>query len=316
MTKVLLHICCGPCAIFPIQALRQEGYDVEGFFYNPNIHPYSEYQKRLEAVSFVCDRIGIPLIHHRYDVEDYLRKILEVRGREAQHAVCWQMRMEETARIARDKKIANFTTTLLSSPYQDIEQIKAIGQKLSRKDDLQFLVRNFRASFADSHKVAREWKLYHQVYCGCLFSEKESLDQMALKKKKGQGRSIAKKTILIVDDEGETALALEAILKRSGCSTDIAGNGEDALKKARETSFDLVFLDIYLPGMSGLETFRELKKINQKMKVCLMTGWPKGVQTHYEEHLSLLREGAEDKMLRKPFGKEEVLRAVNDIFSQ
>ncbi|MFH0877124.1 MAG: epoxyqueuosine reductase QueH [Candidatus Omnitrophota bacterium] len=176
-TSVLLHICCGPCAIYPVKALRQEGYEVAGFFYNPNIHPFSEYEKRVAAVIAASERIGLNTIHHRYDFEEMLKNMATLPDRQAQHRFCWQTRLEETARVADREGFGAFTTTLLSSPYQDIAEIARLGEKVAATYALEFLNRNFRQGFAESHQVSREWDLYHQNYCGCLYSEKESIEQ-------------------------------------------------------------------------------------------------------------------------------------------
>jgi predicted adenine nucleotide alpha hydrolase (AANH) superfamily ATPase len=174
--RVLLHICCGPCAIYPVKALREEGLEVEGFFYNPNIHPFSEYQKRYQAVIGVALRIGLNVIHHRYDFEEFLKKISALPNRDEQHRFCWRTRLEETAKIAKGEAIPAFTTTLLSSPYQDTEEIRSLGEEIAQRRGLTFLARDFRKGFAESHKISKEWQLYHQNYCGCLYSEKESIE--------------------------------------------------------------------------------------------------------------------------------------------
>lgn len=184
MKTVLLHICCGPCAISPVGVLEQQGYEVDGFFYNPNIHPFSEYKRRLEAVVGMSERLGLDVLYHRYDFEDFLRKMSAFHQRSEQHRFCWQVRLEETAKMAQAKGIGAFTTTLLSSPYQDIEQIKVLGRQSGAQYGLDFLDLDFRAVFSDSHKFSREWKLYHQNYCGCLYSEKESIEGRQKKGKK------------------------------------------------------------------------------------------------------------------------------------
>ncbi|MFH0941365.1 MAG: epoxyqueuosine reductase QueH [Candidatus Omnitrophota bacterium] len=180
--KVILHICCGPCAVYPARALIDEGFDVEGFFYNPNIHPYSEYKKRYEAVLAAAERLSLSVIYHRYDFEKFIREISCIESRGEQHMFCWRIRLEETARVAAEHGIPNFTTTLLLSPYQDIDKIKILGEELALKYGLSFLARDFRRGFAESHKVSKEWQLYHQNYCGCIYSEKEAIEQ---REKKG-----------------------------------------------------------------------------------------------------------------------------------
>jgi hypothetical protein len=181
--KALLHICCGPCAVYPARQLKDEGYEVEGFFYNPNIHPFSEYQKRYEAVVVAGERLGLNIIHHRYDFQEFLKRVACIENRVEQHRFCWRIRLEETAKVASEQGIDCFTTTLLSSPYQDIVEIAALGSAIAEKYRISFLNRNFRKGFAESHKVSKEWELYHQNYCGCLFSEKESIDEKNAKAK-------------------------------------------------------------------------------------------------------------------------------------
>lgn len=180
--KTLLHVCCGPCAIYPVQFLREQGYQVEGFFYNPNIHQFSEYKRRYQAVIDASDRLGLDTIYHRYDFEDFLRKISSLSSREEQHRFCWRVRLEETARVAKEQGMEFFTTTLLSSPYQDIREIGRLGEAIAQKEGLHFLAMDFRKGFAQSHKMSREWQLYHQNYCGCLYSEKESIEAREKKK--------------------------------------------------------------------------------------------------------------------------------------
>ena len=122
-----------------------------------------------------------------------------------------------------------------------------------------------------------------------------------------------KRVLLIVDDEEDTGLAMKAILERAGYAAEWASCGAEAIEKARHRVFDLIFLDIHLPEMSGLDIFRELKKINPRLKICIMTGWPKGVAVHIADCLAMLDEGAIDKMLRKPFSREEILDVAKEL---
>lgn len=122
-----------------------------------------------------------------------------------------------------------------------------------------------------------------------------------------------KKRILVVDDEPDTLTALSTILTRAGYDVVTVDNGAEALDKARAAFFPLVLLDIHLPQMSGLDIFRHLKAINPMIRICIMTGWPKGVDAEKEDYFALTREGAIDKMLRKPFSREEVLAVVKEL---
>ncbi len=172
--RVLLHICCGPCAIYPATFLREQGHQVSGFFYNPNIQPYDEYRRRYEALVTVSERLGLDVIHHRCDDAEFVRRVAPLEERRRQHEACWRIRLEATARAAREHGMEGFTTTLLVSPYQDIEAIGRIGREAGAEAGAVFLFDNFRRGFAESRRQAKEWRLYHQNYCGCLVSKQES----------------------------------------------------------------------------------------------------------------------------------------------
>lgn len=184
MKKVLLHICCGPCAIYPASLLRSEGFEVEGFFYNPNIHPFSEYRRRYEAVVAMSERTELGVIYHKYDFENFLKEASVLKTRDEQHRFCWRVRLDETAKAARERGIPCFTTTLLVSPYQDVAEISRLGDSAGASCGVEFLTRDFRKGFASSHQTSREWQLYHQNYCGCVYSEKESIEQRQARKQK------------------------------------------------------------------------------------------------------------------------------------
>ncbi len=156
---------------------------MEGFFYNPNIHPFSEYRKRYEALVSAGQNLELSVIYHKYDFEEFLRKVSCIEDRQKQHRFCWSIRLQETACAARNAGIENFTTTLLASPYQDIEEIKILGKEAADKYGLTFLARDFRRGFSESHKISKEWMLYHQNYCGCIYSEKESIEGREKKEK-------------------------------------------------------------------------------------------------------------------------------------
>ncbi len=119
--------------------------------------------------------------------------------------------------------------------------------------------------------------------------------------------------ILVVDDEEDVAAILRDILEKAGYESEDVTDGEAVFEKIREKKFDLIFLDIDMPRMSGLDVFKKLRKLGWSGKVCLMTGWPKGVEAHREDYLVLLEEGALDKILRKPFRKDDVIRAAQEI---
>lgn len=174
MKKVLLHICCGICASYPVEKLRNDGFQVIGFFYNPNIHPGSEYLKRLEVAKKVALVFDYQLIEGAFDQDDWL---IQVKGLETESEggkrceVCFKKRLEVTAIESRKLRCTYFTTTLSVSPHKDSKKINEIGKSL---DDRGFLAYDFKKEngFKKSMDFAKEQKLYRQNYCGCIFSQK------------------------------------------------------------------------------------------------------------------------------------------------
>jgi predicted adenine nucleotide alpha hydrolase (AANH) superfamily ATPase len=170
--KLLLHICCGPCALYPVSALREEGFDVHGFFYNPNIHPYEEYIRRRDACRDFADAEGLRMIwKDSYDLEKWLRMV--VFREDIRHFFCYQMRLEQAARYARRGKYDFFSTTLLYSKHQDHEAIKEVGESLGRRYKVSFYYRDFREGWKEGIERSKRMGLYRQQYCGCIYSERD-----------------------------------------------------------------------------------------------------------------------------------------------
>ncbi|MDP2910963.1 MAG: epoxyqueuosine reductase QueH [Candidatus Omnitrophota bacterium] len=176
--KLLLHICCGPCALYPIKELLNKKFDkITGFFYNPNIHPPSEYKRRRDALSEAVSKTGFEIIYPEYRMEEYFRKVFLNSVGEGikpspteRCSLCWELRLSETANFAKDNGFDAFTTTLLISPYQDHEKIKRIGEKIAGEKGVQFYYQDFRSGFKDGQEQAKKENLYRQKYCGCVFS--------------------------------------------------------------------------------------------------------------------------------------------------
>ena len=170
--KILLHCCCGPCATFPVKSLREEGHKIHGFFYNPNIHPFLEYQKRLEAFqNFAVQAELETIMKDEYDLEKFLRETAyreDIRCR-----FCYYLRMEEAARYARKGRFDAFSSTLLVSPFQKHGLIKQIGEEVGERYQVPFLYRDFRDGFSQGVTISKEMNLYRQPYCGCIFSERD-----------------------------------------------------------------------------------------------------------------------------------------------
>ncbi len=176
MPRILLHTCCGPCTIHPLDRLRDEGWGVHGYFYNPNIHPYQERQKRLEALQSLAEQRDLPLIvRTEYELEHFLRAVA---FREEQRCViCYSMRLEATAMLARKSGFDAFTSTLLYSRYQKHATIRSIAETAALKYSIPFFYQDFRTGWSVGQETAKGMNLYRQQYCGCIYSEKDRYDR-------------------------------------------------------------------------------------------------------------------------------------------
>ena len=170
--KVLLHSCCAPCTIYPQRTLASAGWDVVGYFYNPNIHPFTEFEARLFAVRDYYQEIGLPLvIDASYDVEGFLRRVLSASGVRCNE--CYRMRLGETAKRAREIGADSFTSTLFYSKYQDHEVLSEIAGEVADDVGVDFLYVDFRTGWDEGQRISREAGIYRQKYCGCIISEAE-----------------------------------------------------------------------------------------------------------------------------------------------
>jgi len=170
--KILLHVCCGPCTIYPLRVLREMGHDLTGYCFNPNIHPYLEYKRRAETLLAYAGEKAFPVIRAEdYGMEDFFRLVA---GHEEDRCrICYTLRLRETARLAKEGGFAGFTTTLLYSKFQNHELIREIGERLEREVNIPFFYFDFRAGWQEGVSISRELGMYRQPYCGCLYSEKD-----------------------------------------------------------------------------------------------------------------------------------------------
>jgi predicted adenine nucleotide alpha hydrolase (AANH) superfamily ATPase len=170
--SVLLHICCGICAGGAIQRLRDEGYSVTGFFYNPNIHPDVEYRKRLDAALAAGKILEIEMVVGDYDKDKWLER---VKGFESEQeggnrcSLCFRIRLEETHRKAMELGLSYIASTLSISPHKSTAVINQIGQAVGRDTFLPYDFKK-KDGFKRSSEFSRIHELYRQTYCGCLYS--------------------------------------------------------------------------------------------------------------------------------------------------
>jgi len=170
--KLLLHICCAPCSIMVVDDLRRNNIDVTGYWYNPNIHPFTEYKSRMDTLKEYSSNINLEVIYNDYyGLKKFTKEV--VSNIENRCVKCYRMRLEETARYAKENNYEAFSTTLLISPYQNHELLKEVGEQLAKEYGIKFYYKDFRPVFKEGQRLAREKGLYMQKYCGCIFSEEE-----------------------------------------------------------------------------------------------------------------------------------------------
>jgi tRNA threonylcarbamoyladenosine dehydratase len=215
--RLLFHCCCGPCSIASVESLIAEGKTPTLFWYNPNIHPLTEYRRRRDALSQFSSDQKLPLITlepqpspqgegtplepqpspqgegsplepqpspqgegsplDKYGLDLFLQSIGHETEMPGRCKICYRLRLERTAAFASEHGFDAFSTSLLISPYQQHETIQRIGGELAARYGVEFLYRDFRPLFRKGQAAARARGLYMQKYCGCIFSEKERYEK-------------------------------------------------------------------------------------------------------------------------------------------
>jgi epoxyqueuosine reductase len=174
--RLLLHICCGPCATYTVAHLRDLGFDVTGYWFDPNIHPFSEHERRRESLVKLATDVDLPVIWEPgYEMPEFLRLVAGTPHRPGRCRICYRMRLARTAHAAAAGGFDAFSTTLLISPYQDLKAMREIGEEEGAAQGVRFYFENLRKGFAEHGRLAREHGLYMQRYCGCVYSEWEGL---------------------------------------------------------------------------------------------------------------------------------------------
>ncbi len=168
-----MHVCCAPCFIAPYRTLKEEGrYEITGFWFNDNIHPYKEYRRRLDTFLEWSEREGVnTILEEAYRPEPFFRRVV---NREAERCFfCYYYRLQKVAVMARQEGYDAFSTTLLYSIYQKHDLIIRIGEEMAERIGIPFYYRDFRELWQEGITLSKEENMYRQPYCGCLYSEKE-----------------------------------------------------------------------------------------------------------------------------------------------
>jgi predicted adenine nucleotide alpha hydrolase (AANH) superfamily ATPase len=169
--SLLLHTCCAPCSTYSVAYFRGRGWDVTGLWYNPNIHPYVEYQQRRQSMESYSARVLLPMVwSEEYEMPRFLRAVADRAAKPERCAVCYRMRLERAAVMARQVGCDAFSTTLLISPYQDHALLRQVGDKVAASQGILFQYEDLRAGWSQRGRLTREYGLYRQQYCGCIYS--------------------------------------------------------------------------------------------------------------------------------------------------
>lgn len=173
--KIILHSCCAICSGYPITLLKDMGYQVLVYFYNPNIYPEIEYNIRLEAEKILCRNLDVELITGEYESDDFyiVSKGLENEPEKGKRCdKCFELRLRKTAQLAKELNVNEFTTSIVISPHKNFSKLSEIGKKLANDFGINYLDIDFKKKdgFLKTNKISKELNLYRQNYCGCKFS--------------------------------------------------------------------------------------------------------------------------------------------------
>ncbi len=189
MKKILVHMCCGPCSIYPLKEILSNEFEVWGFFFNPNIQPREEFNKRLESAKKLSSLMELDVIFTDiYRAENFLRDrsgtLLRELDKEERCNHCYDIRLEATAEAAAREGFDMFSSSLFYSRYQNHELMKEIAGRYAEEYGVELFYRDFRKGWQDGIKESKEMGLYRQQYCGCIFSWMERYNKVPAAGKK------------------------------------------------------------------------------------------------------------------------------------
>lgn len=171
--KLLMHACCAPCSVYCVDTLRKEGIEPTMFWYNPNIHPYKEYEARRDCLKEYSEKMNLEAVFDdEYGLDEFCKNVAnDLEGRCVNY--CYPVRLRKAFEYAKENGYDAVTSTLLYSIYQKHDFLKQYMQQLSEEYGIEFLYRDFRVGFWEGQDKAKELGLYRQKYCGCVFSEED-----------------------------------------------------------------------------------------------------------------------------------------------
>ena len=175
--RLALHACCGPCLLEPLDALVSQAVEVVIVFSNSNIHPAEEYVRRRDTLLAYAEERGLRTVELAYRPDEWLGEVAETGSREDRCSACYRHRLRETARWAADHGCDSMATTLTVSPYQDADHIEVEAEQAAAVAGLVYGGRDFRDRYRAATARSRELGMYHQNYCGCVYSQEEAAQE-------------------------------------------------------------------------------------------------------------------------------------------
>ena len=173
--QILIHACCGICSAYPISYLKEVGYSPVVYFYNPNIYPLEEYEKRLDAQRKLCEHFDVELFIGEYETDIYYQCVKGLENEPEKGCrcdKCFELRLRKTAQLSVELGIKEFTTSMVISPHKNYEKLTTIGNSIAKEFNLIYNSTNFRKKdgFLKTNQISKSLDLYRQNYCGCKFS--------------------------------------------------------------------------------------------------------------------------------------------------
>ena len=189
--NLLLHMCCGPCSCYPVKKLREDGIEPTGYFFNPNIHPYKEWDMRLKTAKEFAEKVDMKIItDENYMLRDFLKKALMAESVEnGRCRMCYTWRLEQAAKFAAENGFDSFTSTLFYSIYQQHDLMKETAEFFAEKYGVSCYYEDFRTGWQEGTDISIDLGLYRQPYCGCIFSEEERYSKAIRKQKKKENKA-------------------------------------------------------------------------------------------------------------------------------